>query len=201
MAIKDVKENYIVDTAAQLFLERSIAEVTIKAIALRADVGEATVYRYFSSKQNLVCAVAVKLEKMIFDEYFNLRQSGNGLSKLCSFYEQYGKIFHEKKELFKFINEFDAYMISEGRTDGEAYANGLELFKSVFYSAYSMGVNDGSVQSLPDWEIFYYATTHAMLELCKKLSAADIVIQDTAARKEEEIYALTNIILHSLKKQ
>lgn len=199
MAIKEVKSNYIVDVATELFLEKSIAEITIKDIAARADVGEATVYRYFCTKQNLVCAVAVKLEKGIFDMYFNIKQGENGYEKLCLFYGQYGKIFAERRELFKFINEFDAYMIGEGRTDSDAYSCGLELFKAVFCSAYMEGVADNSVRKLPDWEVFYYATTHAMLQLCKKLSMADIVIQDSKSKRNEEIAALADIILFSLK--
>ena len=90
-------------------------------------------------------------------------------------------------------------MLSLGRTDADDYAIGLELFKSAFGDAYFRGIEDGSVKKLSNWEIFYYSTAHAMLELCKKLSAPNIVIQDASHQKEKEIETLIEIILNTLK--
>lgn len=201
MTIKDAKINFIVDKAVALFLERSINEVTVHDIAVRGGVGEATIYRYFSTKQNLVCAAAIKLEKQIFETYFDLSQAANGWEKLALFYRSYLKIFSSHREFFKFINEFDAFMLSEGKTDSNEYASGLDMFKTLCSDAYAQGLSDGSISPVSDWETFYYATTHALLELCKKLSTADIVRQDSSANKEEEIATLTEIILYKLKKQ
>ena len=200
MTLKDAKNNFIIDQALALFLERPINEVTVHDIAARSGVGEATVYRYFSTKQNLVCAVAVKLERQIFETYFDLSQAADGWGKLALFYRSYLKIFSTHRELFKFINEFDAYMLSEGKTDSNEYALGLDNFKALCSDVYEQGVADGSIEPVSDWDTFYYATTHALMELCKKLSSADIVRQDLSANKEEEISTLTEIILHTLKK-
>lgn len=199
MTIKDAKINFILDEALALFLERSISEVTVHDIAVRASVGDATVYRYFSTKQNLVCAAATKLEKQIYETYFSLISAANGFEKLELFYKSYLKIFSAHREFFKFINEFDAFMLSEGKTDSNEYASGLDMFKTLCSEAYAQGVADGSIAPVNDWNTFYYATTHALLELCKKLSSADIVRQDFNANKEEEISTLTEIILFKLK--
>lgn len=199
MTIKDAKTNFILDEALDLFLERSISEVTVHDIAVRANVGEATIYRYFSTKLNLVCAAATKLEKQIFETYFNLNRAENGWGKLELFYKTYLKIFTLHREFFKFINEFDAFMLSEGKTDNNEYASGLDMFKQLCSEAYAQGLSDGSITAVSDWNVFYYSTTHALLELCKKLSSADIVRQDLSANKEEEIATLTDIILFKLK--
>ena len=200
MTITDVKTNFIADQALALFLERSIGEVTVHDIALRAGVGEATIYRYFSTKYNLVCAAATKLEKQIFETHFGQSHAANGFEKLKEFYGTYLEIFASHREFFKFINEFDAFMISEGKTDSNEYASGLDMFKALCSGAYAQGLSDGSIAPVGNWETFYYATTHALLELCKKLSAADIVRQDLSTNREVEIETLTEIILHRLKK-
>lgn len=200
MTIKDAKTNFLVDEALTLFLERSVSEVTVHDVAVRAGVGDATIYRYFTTKQNIVCAAATKLEKQIFETYFNLSHAVTGWEKLALFYKSYLKIFTTHREFFKFINEFDAYMLSEGKTDNTEYASGLDLFKTLCSDAYNQGLSDGSISPVPDWGTFYYATTHALLELCKKLSNANIVRQDVSANKEEEISTLTEIILFKLKK-
>ena len=54
MGIRDVKLEFILNTATELFMTRSIGDVTIKDIADAAGVGEATVYRYFKTKNNIV---------------------------------------------------------------------------------------------------------------------------------------------------
>ena len=201
MSITDAKTNFILDEALALFLERSVGEVTVHDIAVRAGVGEATIYRYFSTKHNLVCAAATKLEKTILETYFDLSGAANGFDKLALFYGTYLTIFSSHREYFKFINEFDAFMLNEGKTDSTDYASGLDMFKTLFAQAYHQGLSDNSVAPVRDWEIFYYATTHALLELCKKLSTAEIVRQDKSANKEEEIKTLTEMILYKLKKQ
>ena len=199
MTITDAKKNFIVGEALALFLESSIGEVTVHDIAIRASVGEATIYRYFSTKHNLVCAAATKLEKQIFETYFRFDSTANGFEKLSMFYRTYLKIFSSHREFFKFINEFDAYMLGEGKTDIGDYATGLDMFKALCEEAYTQGLSDGSIAPVGDFETFYYATTHALLELCKKLSASNIVRQDFNANKEEEIAVLTQISLYKLK--
>ncbi len=199
MTIKDAKTNFIIDKALELILERPIAEVTMHDIASFAEIGEATIYRYFSTKQNLVCAVAVRLEKKIFETYFHFLNAENGYEKLALFYRTYLKIFTTHREFFKFINEFDAFMLSEGKTNDE-YDTGLDMFKTVCTEAYTQGTKDGSITAVENWDVFYYATTHATLELCKKLSTKELVKQDLEANKEAEIFTLTEIILHKLKK-
>lgn len=200
MTLTDAKTNFIIDQALALFLERSIGDVTVRDIALRAGVGEATIYRYFSTKHNLVCAAAAKLEKQIYETCFSQGRAANGFEKLALFYGTYLEIFSSRREYFKFIGEFDAFMISAGKTESSEYASGLDLFKALGSEAYEQGLADGSIAPVGDWETFYYATTHALLELCKKLSAAVVVRQDLHIDREMEIKTLTEIILHRLKK-
>lgn len=199
MTIKDAKLNFIIDVATELFLERSIATVTVKDIADRAGVGEATIYRYFKQKQNLVCAVAEKLQKQVFQEYY-APISGSGYAKLEAFFGAYSKIFSEHREFYRFIGDFDAYLLSENLPAGKSYSDGVDHFRNLFLSAYQEGIADGSVRKLEaDPEIFYYATAHAMLALCKNRSVErEIVPQDSATDKQTEVDEMKKVILFSL---
>lgn len=51
MGLKDAKIKYIIDRATELFLQRSVGEVTVKDISDAVGVGEATVYRYFGKSK------------------------------------------------------------------------------------------------------------------------------------------------------
>ena len=199
MGIKEVKTEYITAAATKLFLERSISEITIKDIAEAADVGEATVYRYFGGKKGIVAASATLLQKRVYQNFYTLN-GANGYDKISRFYDGYRVIFNEHREYYKFINEFDVFALAEGVGDLNEYSDGLDLFKSEFLIAYREGVFDGSVGQIDDVEAFYYSTTHALLGLCKKLATDKIVPQDDAISKEAEINSLINVILAYLKK-
>ena len=200
MGIKDVKINFIVDVAAKLILERSISEVTIKDIANKAEVGEATVYRYFSKKENLLVKVAMKLLESVYGE-FSVTSGKSGYKRLEAFYMNYYNIYANHPELYKFLSEFDKVM-EESKLDIDlnAYETGLTQFKDVFYSAYEDGLKDGSVRKVNDVELFYYSSAHALIELCKKKSVErDILKQDKDISKTGEVKCLVDIILANLK--
>ena len=72
MSLKDLKLNFIVDVATDLFITQGIEKVTIKDIAVKAGVGEATIYRYFGKKQAIVAQSVLKLQNIVATSYFKL---------------------------------------------------------------------------------------------------------------------------------
>ena len=201
MSIKDLKTEFILKTATELFMTRSIGDVTIKDIADEAGIGEATVYRYFGTKGNIVVASALALGKSIYKEFFDLSKGKTGFEKLEIFYNSYLNVFKKSPSHFYFIKEFDAYMCTRGEGNLTEYEKDVALFKDDFMSAYKQGVEDGSVNNVGNAEVFYFATTHSLLELCKKLSMKKGVLeQDKTLKKSSEIKCLIKIILNSLKK-
>lgn len=199
MGIRDVKLNYIVETATELFMERSIRNVTVRDIAEKAGIGEATVYRYFSRKQNIVQAAAEKLQTEVLGHYYRAMPGKTGAERLTAFYDVYPRVFRDHPEFYRFVQEFDSYLIAEGLSSSEEYAAGIDKFYDYFMAAFRDGVADGTVKDKEDPRLFYYATAHAMLELCKKLSmAGDIVRQDSTVERIAEINELKRVILLSL---
>lgn len=201
MSFKDLKANYIVDAAASLFLKNSISEVTMKDIADEAGVGEATIYRYFSKKQNIVLAVSLKLKEKVFKGYFNLSKGKTGFEKVEIFYNSYLHIFKENPAYFYFIKEFDSFMSLESDVSLGEYEKEIDSFKSEYLKAYQEGLSDGSIKQIENINVFYFSTTHALLELCKKMAVSkELLNQDKNSKKAAEIEYLIKIILDSLRK-
>ena len=199
MSFKDVKINFLVDTATDLFIVRSIQEVTIKDIAVSAQVGEATIYRYFGKKQTLVVHSAMKLSQIVSDNYFKLDEGKNGFEKIKIFYMSYMHIFNEHPEFFKFINEFDSFMGGDDSNAINPYESVVGQYEKTFMNAYEEGLKDGSIKKQEDIKMFYFSTTHALLELCKKLSIRKAVLtQDNVIEKKKQVECLIDIVLSSL---
>ena len=199
MSLKDAKVNFLVDMATDLFMSRSIQEVTIRDIAISAQVGEATIYRYFGKKQELVVQAAMKLQGIVSSSYFKLDDKSNGYQKLEAFYLSYLNIFDNHRDFYKFLSEFGVYMSTENKDVLNLYEDAIDQDKSAFMKAYEQGLKDGSVRKQDNIDLFYFSTTHAVLELCKKLALKAVLNQDLAIEKLGEVRCLINIVLNTLK--
>ncbi len=201
MGFLDLKKTYIVDVATSLFLSSGIDNVTVKDIADAANVGEMTIYRYFGKKQAIVAGAVLSLQDIVASDYFDLAKAKTGFEKLEMFYSSYLEIFKHKPEYFRFIREFDLMMMGEDEATLKQYEKGVDAFKVAYLDAYNLGLKDGSVKEIENIELFYFATTHALIELCKKLSyKKGVLAQDKHIKKSDEIKCLIETILNSLKK-
>ena len=199
MSLKDAKISFLVDAATDLFMSKSISEVTIKDIAVAAQVGEATIYRYFSSKQNIVVQAAMKIQAIVSKDFFNLEKANNGFEKLKAFYESYLEIFNKHPNFYKFLNDFDAYVSIEDSQIINPYETAIETYKQDYMKAYELGLIDGTIKKQNDIEMFYFSTTHALLELAKKLAfKKEVLNQDKRIKKTSELQCLINIFLEAL---
>ena len=200
MGLREAKIKFVVEQATDLFMRQSIAEVTMKDIATEAGIGEATLYRYFSKKEQVVLECVMMLQERVNAQYFDLTKGNSGYEKLEIFYNSYVDIFKDTPEYFYFIREFDAFMYTQNPEILKEYEKGVDSFRNVFMEAYELGLKDGSINSIDSIDIFYFSTTHALMELCKKLSIQKALLtQDKTLKKAAEIECLIKIILKTIK--
>ena len=200
MSFKDLKRDYIVDSAKKLFLSRSISEITIKDISSVSGIGEATIYRYFTNKENLVIAVSLSIQQDILKVPFS-EEEKTGIDKIQDFFNLFRNIFFEHKDYFKFIAEFDTvYLNNIKNKENKEYSLGLDAFYDIFMSAYELGLKDKSIKEVKNIKLYYYTSTHSLLELCKKLASTDSNLkQDKEVSKVDEIEYLISLFISVLK--
>ena len=197
MALKDAKSDYIIKVAKDLFLEKGINSVTIKDVALKAEMGEVTIYRYFSKKENLVVQAAIALEQEVFSKYFSVDHNLSGYVQIERFYNSFLDVFNNMKNYFRFVHDFDSLVVSN-HLKVEEYEKNIYNYYQVFMEAYNKGLEDGSVKKLVDPNLFYMATSHSILSLCVKMASDDVLVQDHNNDKTKEICVLILIIMNSL---
>ncbi|MBO4694605.1 MAG: TetR/AcrR family transcriptional regulator [Clostridia bacterium] len=196
MSIKQAKIDYIISIASDLFLSEGIEKVTIKDITQKVGVGEATIYRYFSTKQNLVIYAAKTMADQIHTKYFDLSKATTGISKMEAFYNNFLKIYEEHPEYFRFISEFDSIIQADGAL--EQYEDTLLPYMQDYLDAYNLGLKDGTINKIDNIELFYLTSTHALMGICKKLTMDSVVLkQDSYGKQEVEM--LIDIIIYKLK--
>lgn len=198
--LKEAQQNFILTEATKLFLEKSISSVTMSDIASYIGIGEATLYRYFGKKQNLVIKVAESLSKNILDKYFIFDETKNGFENIKEFYLAYLKVYKEDKEYYSFVYSLDAYIHNEIGINLDTYNDNVNMFKEVFYKYFSKGVKDNSIREDIPLDIYYRTTSIALLSFCKKLAVENILQEDQISSKEEEIKTLIELFLFKIKK-
>ena len=200
MSVMDAKRNYVIETATNLVLSRPLSRVTVRDVAQEAGVGEATVYRYFSTKTSLIVACALKLQGEVSQYFLRESKPVDGYTKLVKFYASYVDLFAFRPELYRFLYEFDAYCVEQRVKGLDEYSDNLDVFRDAYLAAYNEGLQDGSVRELRDPTLFYYATTHAVLSLAKKLAVeGGIVRQDQLTDQIGEIRMLNETFLYTLR--
>ena len=196
---KRAQEEIMAEETAKLFFEKSINTVTIKDIADHIGIGEATIYRHYKNKYNIVLSVASYLQDKVVKHYFNIDKDLTGFEQLKKFYYSYLQIFNDQPLYYKFINEFDAFVVINTREDMSAYEQGMDKFKNIFLDAYHKGIEDGTVKEIEDINSFYFATAHATMSLCKKMAEKNVLTQDFTLDKTREIEVLIETILYRFK--
>ena len=156
MGLKDIKKDIIIGAALELFLKGDINSVTIKQISDYIEVGEATMYRYFANKQNIINLCAQKLGKNVFKDYFNLDEFRTGFNKMEEFYNNFLYVFKEHPEYYRFINDFDIYMFGETTYNLTPYEDFIDKFKDLYMAIYKEGVADGTINKVNEIEVYYY---------------------------------------------
>lgn len=183
--IRQLREDAIVQAAADLFLERGIEAVKMTDIATRCGVGVATLYRYFGTKTRLVISAGILLWSRFLDAFQHTSTSprflkADGCTRLRLLMENYIISFREHAEFISFLDEFDHLMLAEKVDAAELveYDREVQVFYPLFRQAYLQGVADGSVVNTVDFPTFYRSVNHALMGVAQKLIRGEILPSD-----------------------
>ena len=100
-SLKDLREEAIVYVAAELFLRDGIESVKMTDIADRAEVGVASLYRYFGTKEALVLRAGALLWQDLQTLFGSVYEAENfhaqtGLEQIIRLFGVYRKLFRDE---------------------------------------------------------------------------------------------------------
>ena len=100
----------IIVTAIKLFSKHGISAVTVEQIAEAADIGKGTIYNYFDTKEAIVVAFMVDLERKVQARIPKIIKTGGKLTSILTEYIQFQ--FRLKKRYHQFVRVFLTQMFS-----------------------------------------------------------------------------------------
>ena len=210
--LENTKEIYkidLIDQTLDIFLEKSIDVISMNQLAKELEVGVASLYRYFKSKNNLVIQCGIRLWErigVIFEGIFETEQY-----KALSGYQQLEQLMKIQLVLYEghpaylsFISEFDSIMIKNKVTSQELveYENSIFTVGEKVYHAYQKGIEDKTIKAIDNFDEFYTVCTITLQALTQKLLGSRAILEsDSKYDKSHEIQIIIDLILDKVRGQ
>ena len=206
--LRRVREDVIVDAAAQMFLKHGVTDVKMTDIANASGVGVASLYRYFGTKDNLVIAVGTLLWKryasFFEDELANTSNTGEtGIERMESLLRQYCLTFEIHPEYLSFLDEFDRLILSDqiDRNQLRGYDHEIGRFRPFYREAFDRGVSDGSIRADVDFNVFYLTSAHALIGIAQKLMRGEILPTEDFSHGSRELDCIVAMAIGYLRNE
>lgn len=189
-ALKQAKVEMVIEEAKRVMLHNGIHSLTIAQIATLLGIGEATMYRYFGSKQHLVICVAESIWLDLYSKLIELESKKTGYEGIEQFFRYFSTVYEKMPSVFQFVDQFDSMVmnLNVSKEDLHELDQILYRFKAVYSEFFAQGRLDHTIKESIDPDVFYYTTTHMIIGLCKQLSSNYPILES-----DEFIPALTQI--------
>jgi len=201
---KEKRKEEVILAAIEVIKEHGIENTKITNIAEKAEVGVASVYRYFKTKIDIIIATAIwmwekeisLLKNQFYEkDYLEL----NGGDKVRRILNVFKTLYQEHSEFISFLEQFDNYIVKEqiSRDKLENYERSIISLKPIMIDAIEEGKKDGSIKEAIDNDAFYMTVTHSLLSLSQKLILRGyILLNDSDVDGEEQLNLLITMAMN-----
>lgn len=193
-SVKNERMESAVATAAQLYLEHGIDEVKMTDIAEKCQIGVASLYRYFGTKQLFTVKVATWVWQDLMEKFAGVYDSDYYLNKSgIEQVEELLKIFlvllSAHSDFLRFVSDFDAFVTREGITGEQLaeYESSILNTMTLMKNAVNKGIDDGTVKDGIDTELYYLTVAHSLMSMSQKFARGQILDSDNFAIGKEEL--------------
>ncbi len=202
-----MREQYIIEIAQNLFLDKGIEKTTMDDIAAKSGLSKTTLYKYFKSKDELEILVYQKIHEVKMRYLVQqMEPHENAYKKLETFGFAYYAFFKKNPSYLQFQLKHDYIGINKKNIRKEIINNMIEFFNSdVEYlnSIFIQGVKEGSLRndldSAKTLDLFYL-TLRAVLNQTLFFNP-DTTMDSMFSDPEEKYNMILNIFLNGLKPQ
>lgn len=151
----------ILETAQDLFIRKGIEQVTISAIADGCRLTRATIYKYFSNKEEIAQAIFISITKGWRDR--NEREiwgyQGNGYQRLEKFLSSFFDYLFQNPNEVGFVAELNYLYAKQWSSDMfvETMLENLREDRQFVLDSIQAGIDDGSLRTDMDPELMLAA--------------------------------------------
>lgn len=205
--IKNERIAVAMETAAQLYLTIGISNAKMTDIAEKAQIGVASLYRYFGTKQLFTVKVGsyiwkttmTKLEPQYTSAEY---QAKTGFEQVAALLNIFHILLEEHRPFLRFLSEFDVFVIREHLGIGQLteYESRSMNMLPVMIDAMKKGVEDGTIRPDVDANVFYDAITDSLLSMCEKFVWGNVPNNVDQERNQQALSMAIDMFLSYIRK-
>lgn len=201
------KIHKVVLAAKKEFERNGIVNSKIKDIAKLAGVGEASVYRYFKDKTELIDLVAFYAWSQKSHEFeafitSHMMVANTGADQLGVMFDLFADLYFNHKDILKFMEDYGNYRaMTNPDTNANILASYLTSLKDLVHSFVELGIQDHSVkEDVVKEEIFDYIIL-SLLPTIQNLAIRSSVLKNhTEETNRKLIMNMREVFLNWIKK-
>ena len=192
----------ILDAGFRLFAEKTIDPVSMNDVAKAAGVGIATLYRYYSTKQELVLAISTRVWENYIAENSRQRaalvRSGMNAGQEFEFFlDSFIDVYRNYADILRFNQFFNVYVANEEVSPEilKPYQAIISRLSEQFHAMYERAKMDHSLRTdFPEKQMFS-ATLHIMLAAVTRYAVGLVYQPGPESDPESELLLLRDILL------
>lgn len=194
----------VAQAAFDVFCRNGIEGTTMQMVADAAQVGVASVYRYYETKFDLALATAL----WVWDSRIHprlpqtLQNNHRGFERIQALLSVILTLLEEDADVLRFLEYFDNFVVSQHIPSDRLteYNRSLEKAKPMVIEAFELGQRDGSIRSDRDGVAFYYVTARTLMSLAQKLILRGHVVEsDDILSAQTQVQFVIQMAMHYLK--
>ncbi|WP_181833265.1 TetR/AcrR family transcriptional regulator [Bacillus taeanensis] len=192
----------IVEAALELFLEKDLANVTMKDIVANASISRVTLYKYFKSVHEIVFEIQMKVFREM-NQYLlqSMAKGENGIYRLKLLFEAMLVFFDKKPNYLRFMSLFDHYYRNTYPTSEleEKYKVFLKDEVTCFY-VIREGVKDGSLRSDIDEDLVISMVGNTLVGMGQRMAVRGHLIgREQDVNPKDVLQQVFNVLYEFLK--
>ncbi len=195
------KNRRILEKGFQLFSGKGIENVAMTDVARAARIGVASLYRYYSTKPELVLAIGTwAWEGYVKEQIGRIRKADldrrSGADGVSFYLEAFLDLYRNHKDLLRYNQFFNVYLQSISMADEElaGYNKMIGALEQRFSGIYEKGLEDGTLKSgFSEGEMFS-TLTHLMLAAVTRY-AVGLVYSNQETDAERELLILKESLM------
>lgn len=207
--LKAARMNRILAAAFELFSVKGIDTIAMTDIAKKAEIGVASLYRYYSTKDEIAIRTVIwawnkqkeRIIPLLYDDnYENLK----GIDQIHKIQNMFINLYETQSDFLRFIYFFDSFAV---RTEIEKkrladYEKVIGSVQEIIAKAINKGLEDGSVNSKYKncGDILYFTLMHTLFSMTQKLTLSGTMLNmDEIVGGKKELETLSNILITGIK--
>ena len=192
----------ILKAGFRLFSEKNIDKVPMNDVADAAEVGIATLYRYYLTKSELVLGISTDIwTKYVNEDCQTLQDAIKTDMTAAQEYEcmldAFIDLYWNHKDILRFNQFFNVYVQNENIPEEQmkSYLDMIDMLKNRFHEVYEKGLSDRTLNTDYTEQSIFSSTMHIMLAAVTRYAVGLVYVMGNAPEPETELLLLKEMLL------